>query len=153
MKIRNLIWTLMAGFGLLLSVSQTFVQQPDRGDEPGLVADDSYQLDPEWRKQVVFYRTTEPPGTIIVSSAERHLYLVQPGGRAIRYGIGVGRDGFQWQGLLNITRKAELDAATGDDRAPALSAPLHGGRSGQPAWSTGDVSRYNSLSHSWHQSA
>ena len=107
MKIRNLIWTLMAAFGLLLSVSQTFAQQPDRGDEPGLVADDSYQLDPEWRKQVVYYRTTESPGTIIVSSAERHLYLVQPGGRAIRYGIGVGREGFQWQGLLNITRKAE----------------------------------------------
>ena len=107
MKIRNLIWTLMAAFGLLLSVSQTFAQQPDRGDEPGLVADDSYQLDPEWRKQVVYYRTTEPPGTIIVSIAERHLYLVQPGGRAIRYGIGVGREGFQWQGLLNITRKAE----------------------------------------------
>ena len=107
MKIRNLIWTLTAAFGLLLSVSQTFAQQPDRGDEPGLVADDSYQLDPEWRKQVVFYRTTEPPGTIIVSSAERHLYLVQPGGRAIRYGIGVGRQGFQWQGLLNVTRKAE----------------------------------------------
>jgi lipoprotein-anchoring transpeptidase ErfK/SrfK len=107
MKIRNLIWTLMAAFGLLLSVSQTFAQQPDRGDEPGLVADDSYQLGPEWRKEVVYYRTTEQPGTIIVSSAERHLYLVQPGGRAIRYGIGVGREGFQWQGLLNITRKSE----------------------------------------------
>ena len=63
--------------------------------------------DPEWQKQVVYYRTTEAPGTIIISSAERHLYLIQPGGRAIRYGIGVGRDGFQWQGLLNIARKAE----------------------------------------------
>ncbi len=54
--------------------------------------------------------TTAPArrrGTIIISTAERHLYLIQPGGRAIRYGIGVGRDGFQWQGLLSITRKAE----------------------------------------------
>ena len=55
----------------------------------------------------MLYRTNEPPGTIIVSTAERHLYLVQGNGRALRYGIGVGRDGFQWQGLQNISRKAE----------------------------------------------
>jgi len=97
----------MASIGLALSPSQGFAQGQDRGDEPGLIADDSYQLDPEWQKQVVLYRTTEAPGTIIISSAERHLYLIQAGGRAIRYGIGVGRDGFQWQGLLNIARKAE----------------------------------------------
>ena len=47
-------------------------------------------------------------GTIIVQTAEyRHLYLIQGNGRALRYGIGVGRDGFQWQGLVNITKKAE----------------------------------------------
>ena len=56
---------------------------------------------------MVYYRTTEAPGTIIISTAERHLYLVQGNDRALRYGIGVGRDGFQWQGLLSITRKAE----------------------------------------------
>jgi lipoprotein-anchoring transpeptidase ErfK/SrfK len=56
---------------------------------------------------MVLYRTTEAPGTIIISTAEKHLYLVQGGGRAIRYGIGVGRDGFQWQGLVSITKKAE----------------------------------------------
>jgi len=55
----------------------------------------------------VLYRTSEPPGTIIIATSQRHLYLVQGGGRALRYGIGVGRDGFQWQGLVNITRKAE----------------------------------------------
>jgi lipoprotein-anchoring transpeptidase ErfK/SrfK len=96
-----------AAVGLVLSASHSYAQQPDRGDEPGLVADDYYELDPEWQKQMVLYRTTEPPGTIIISTAERHLYLVQPGGRALRYGIGVGRDGFQWQGLLNISKKAE----------------------------------------------
>src|SRR5579862_1686425 len=106
-KFRHLIWALMATAGLMLSVSHSYAQQPDVGDQPGLLPDDSLQLDPEWRKQAVFFRTTEAPGTIIISTAERHLYLVQPGGRAIRYGIGVGRDGFQWQGLLNITRKAE----------------------------------------------
>jgi lipoprotein-anchoring transpeptidase ErfK/SrfK len=106
-RIRHLICTAIVAAGLMLSASHSFAQQPDTGDQPGLIADDSYELDPEWQKQMVYYRTTEPPGTIIISTAERHLYLVQPGGRALRYGIGVGRDGFQWQGLLNIARKAE----------------------------------------------
>jgi lipoprotein-anchoring transpeptidase ErfK/SrfK len=106
-KLRHLIWMVIAAAGLMLSVSPTPAQQPDPGDQPGLLADDGYRLDPEWQKQMVLYRTTEAPGTIIISTAERHLYLVQPGGRALRYGIGVGRDGFQWQGLVNITRKAE----------------------------------------------
>src|SRR5207237_2386420 len=60
-----------------------------------------------YQKAMVFYRTSEPPGTIVVETSERHLYLIQPGGRALRYGIGVGRDGFQWQGLLSIAKKAE----------------------------------------------
>ena len=93
--------------GLMLSASQGIAQQSDVGDQPGLVPDDSVQLEPEFQKQMVLYRTTEAPGTIIIQTAERHLYLVQPGGRALRYGIGVGRDGFTWQGLLKITRKAE----------------------------------------------
>jgi lipoprotein-anchoring transpeptidase ErfK/SrfK len=79
----------------------------DPGDQPGVEADDSYEVAPEFQKQMVFYRTSEAPGTIIVETSERHLYLVQPGGRALRYGIGVGRDGFQWQGLLSISKKAE----------------------------------------------
>ena len=104
-KFRHLIFTLPAAIGLTLSASQSFAQDP--GDQPGLVADDSFQLDPEWQKQVVLYRSTEAPGTMIISTAERHLYLIQPGGRAMRYGIGVGRDGFQWQGLVTITNKKE----------------------------------------------
>ena len=108
MKLRHLTWMLTAITGLVLSTSAGYAQQQqDPGDQPGLVADDGFHLDPEWQKQVVLYRTTEPPGTIIISTAERHLYLIEPGGRALRYGIGVGRDGFQWQGKLTITRKAE----------------------------------------------
>src|SRR5436309_5646632 len=105
-RFRHLVWMVIAAVGLLLSAVQSHAQQPD-ADQPGLLADDSFELDPEFRKQVVYYRTTEAPGTIIISTTERHLYLVQPGGRAIRYGIGVGRDGFQWQGLVNITNKKE----------------------------------------------
>jgi lipoprotein-anchoring transpeptidase ErfK/SrfK len=106
-KLRHLIWMVIAAGGLMLSASQSQAQAPDVGDQPGLVPDDTVELDPEWRKQVVYYRSNEAPGTIIISTKERHLYLIQGNGRAIRYGIGVGREGFQWQGLLNITRKAE----------------------------------------------
>jgi len=110
-KLRRSVWILawlsMAAIGLLFSTSLSHAQSQDPGDQPGLVADDSFQLDPEWQKQVVLYRTNQPPGTIIISTAERHLYLIEPGGRALRYGIGVGRDGFQWQGMVTITNKKE----------------------------------------------
>ncbi len=101
--------TLIAAAGLTWSITQASaqLQRPDVGDEPGLIADDSIELPPEFQKQMVLYRTTEPPGTIIISTNERYLYLVQGNGRAMRYGIGVGRDGFQWQGLVKISRKAE----------------------------------------------
>jgi lipoprotein-anchoring transpeptidase ErfK/SrfK len=56
---------------------------------------------------VVSYPTGEPPGTIVVDTQARHLYLVQGGGQAIRYGIGVGRQGFEWKGTARIGRKAE----------------------------------------------
>ena len=108
-KFRHLIWMLIAASGLILSAPQSQAQtrQPDVGDQPGLLADDSVELDPQWKKTAVLYRTSEAPGTIIVVTAERHLYLIQGNGRALRYGIGVGREGFTWQGLVNITRKAE----------------------------------------------
>ncbi|MBZ9939341.1 L,D-transpeptidase [Mesorhizobium sp. BR1-1-16] len=78
------------------------------GDQPGLVptAQDSL-LPPEFRLQPVYFRTTEKPGTIIINTDERFLYLVQGDNRALRYGVGVGRDGFQWSGLLKISRKQE----------------------------------------------
>ena len=78
------------------------------GDQPGYIPDPSEeQLPPNLQRQVVFFRTSEAPGTIIVHTSERFLYVVQGNGRALRYGIGVGRDGFQWQGLLKISRKQE----------------------------------------------
>jgi lipoprotein-anchoring transpeptidase ErfK/SrfK len=106
-EFRHLIWTMAAAAGLMFSAAPGFAQKPDVGDQPGLIADDSVELDPQFRRTAVLYRTSEAPGTIIIATAERHLYLIQGNGRALRYGIGVGREGFQWQGLLNITRKAE----------------------------------------------
>jgi lipoprotein-anchoring transpeptidase ErfK/SrfK len=85
--------------------------RPDRqsvDDQPGYVASPvEEELPAEYQKQMVFFRTTEAPGTIVVNTSERFLYLVQPNNLALRYGIGVGRDGFQWFGLKRIDRKAE----------------------------------------------
>jgi lipoprotein-anchoring transpeptidase ErfK/SrfK len=106
-QLRSFLGTTIAAAALMLCASQGFAQQPDVGDQPGLIADDSLELPPEFKRQMVYYRTAEAPGTIIVQTSERFLYVVQGNGRAIRYGIGVGRDGFQWQGLLKISRKAE----------------------------------------------
>ena len=58
------------------------------------------------RKMVPFH-TSEAPGTIIIDMGERHLYLVQPNDSAIRYGIGVGRIGFQWSGVERVSQKQE----------------------------------------------
>jgi lipoprotein-anchoring transpeptidase ErfK/SrfK len=65
------------------------------------------QLDPRLQRQVVDYSTREAPGTIIVDTANTYLYLVLGGGQAMRYGIGVGRDGFTWAGTEKVARKAE----------------------------------------------
>jgi len=64
-------------------------------------------FDPRFARQVVPYSGNEKPGTIIVNTPQRFLYLVQGDGTAIRYGIGVGRPGFSWAGVKTVTRKAE----------------------------------------------
>ena len=69
--------------------------------------DQGYEAPAQFRRQVVPYTGSEAPGTIIIDTPNTFLYLVQPGGRAIRYGIGVGRDGFRWSGVQTITKKAE----------------------------------------------
>jgi len=58
-------------------------------------------------KEFIDFSTTLPPGSIIIRTTERKLYLILPGNRAIQYGIGVGREGFTWSGTDKITRKAE----------------------------------------------
>jgi lipoprotein-anchoring transpeptidase ErfK/SrfK len=61
----------------------------------------------EFHRQIVAFETREAPGTIIVDTGARHLYYVLEGGRAIRYGIGVGREGFTWAGTVRVGNKAE----------------------------------------------
>ena len=65
-----------------------------------------------FRRQVVSYTTREAPGTIVIDTPNTYLYLVLGNGQAMRYGIGVGRDGFTWSGVQTITRKAEWPAWT-----------------------------------------
>ncbi|PWK63699.1 L,D-transpeptidase [Aminobacter sp. AP02] len=61
----------------------------------------------KYHRQLVTYETAEKPGTIIVDTSEKFLYLVEPNGKAMRYGIGVGREGFEWQGTARIALKRE----------------------------------------------
>jgi lipoprotein-anchoring transpeptidase ErfK/SrfK len=65
------------------------------------------ELPPQFRRTEVEYRTREPAGTIIIDTANTYLYLVLGNGRALRYGIGVGREGFTWTGTERISRMAE----------------------------------------------
>lgn len=69
--------------------------------------DSQNQLPPNLRKQEVNFATKEPAGTIVVDTSNTYLYLVLGNGRAMRYGVRVGRDGFTWNGNQKITRKAE----------------------------------------------
>lgn len=65
------------------------------------------QLPARLQRQVVSYATREAPGTIIIDTPNTYLYLVLGHGQAVRYGIGVGRDGFTWSGVQSITKKSE----------------------------------------------
>lgn len=66
-----------------------------------------HQIDPAYLPQTVFYSGNERPGTIVIDTGKRFLYLVQSDGKAMRYGVGVGKQGFSWKGSQRISRKAE----------------------------------------------
>jgi lipoprotein-anchoring transpeptidase ErfK/SrfK len=95
-----------------------FLSAPDRSQQveqyapaqqalPDQYADEDAQLDPRFQRQIVSYQTREAPGTIIVDTPNTYLYYVLGNGQAIRYGIGVGRDGFTWAGVKQVAKKAE----------------------------------------------
>jgi lipoprotein-anchoring transpeptidase ErfK/SrfK len=65
------------------------------------------EMPARFKRQIVDYRTGEAPGTIIIDTPNTHLYLVLGNGKALRYGIGVGREGFTWSGVQHVTKKAE----------------------------------------------
>jgi lipoprotein-anchoring transpeptidase ErfK/SrfK len=65
------------------------------------------EIDPRYHKQEVVYAGSEAAGTIVVDTKERFLYLVERGGRALRYGVGIGRPGFGWTGVKTVSMKRE----------------------------------------------
>ena len=79
------------------------LQALPQDDEDGV----GVELPARLKRQVVHYATREAPGTIIIDTPNTYLYLVMGNGQAMRYGIGVGRDGFTWSGVQSITKKAE----------------------------------------------
>ncbi len=79
------------------------VQAAPSDDDEGTVREMPARL----KRQVVNYASREAPGTIIIDTPNTYLYYVLGGGQAIRYGIGVGREGFTWSGVQTVTRKAE----------------------------------------------
>jgi|ERR1700741_4589789 lipoprotein-anchoring transpeptidase ErfK/SrfK len=116
---RGLAWRkMLAGGALALSVClitlpgstqprpqfTPTIEEPPPGVFHGNTSDN---LADQFQRQAVYYRSQHPVGTIIVETRERHLYLIESETRALRYGIGVGREGFTWSGLLQITQKQE----------------------------------------------
>jgi lipoprotein-anchoring transpeptidase ErfK/SrfK len=64
-------------------------------------------FDPRFARQTVDYDGSEKPGTVVIDTRTRYLYLVQNGGKALRYGVGVGRPGFSWRGMKTVSDKKE----------------------------------------------
>jgi lipoprotein-anchoring transpeptidase ErfK/SrfK len=92
------------------------------------------QVPEAFRPQVVQFRTAEVPGTIIIDGNQHFLYLVMPGKQAMRYGIGVGRDGFGWAGIVRVGRMAEwptwtppAEMVARDPKAVPFAAGMEGG--------------------------
>jgi lipoprotein-anchoring transpeptidase ErfK/SrfK len=71
---------------------------------PGI---DLATIDPAFLRREVPYVTADAPGTIVIDPAAHYLYYVLPGGRAVRYGVGVGKQGFEWSGVATINSKQE----------------------------------------------
>ena len=94
-------WAVAAPLGLTMFMRADQMAPVEEQTEQG------YETPSQFKRQVVAYHGSEAPGTIIIDTANTFLYLTTGNGRAIRYGIGVGRDGFRWSGVQHITKKAE----------------------------------------------
>lgn len=132
------------GFFELLMTGHTPAQAPRRahamsalayGTVPASAAIEDPRLlrgiNPIYQRQEVAYNGPQKPGTIVVDTPEKFLFLVEKGGKAIRYGIGVGRPGFAWSGVKRISRKAEWPTWTPPEdmlkRRPDLPRFMPGG--------------------------
>lgn len=91
----------------------------------------TWKMDSKFLPAEVSYSTSEKPGTVIINTRKKYLYVVKDGGKAKRFGIGVGRRGFRWSGEEKVSRKAEWPAwhppAEMRDREPDLPERMEGG--------------------------
>jgi lipoprotein-anchoring transpeptidase ErfK/SrfK len=97
---------LIAGLGLTAGSTAAFAQQLDTREIMGF-GPQFFGGGSPIPRTTVYYPTSYAPGTIVVDTGERRLYLVQSDGQALRYGIGVGRDGFRWSGIHHVSAKKE----------------------------------------------
>ena len=107
MRLRFLVTLALLAGAISLSHAQGIPNPDQKPLHLDTEMDDIEALPENFQRQPVFYRTHEPAGSIIIDTTERYLYLVKGNNVAIRYGIGVGRDGFAWKGLQKVSRKAE----------------------------------------------
>jgi lipoprotein-anchoring transpeptidase ErfK/SrfK len=96
-----------APFSLFPFVASPAPSVPSVQATPGPNDRTTSELPARFKRQIVSYPTHEAPGTFIIDTPHTYLYYVLGGGQAIRYGIGVGREGFTWSGVQSVTRKAE----------------------------------------------
>jgi lipoprotein-anchoring transpeptidase ErfK/SrfK len=111
---------------LLPSIApQPIMRQQEEAREAG------YSFSPKYEKQLVDYQGSEKPGTIVIDTPNKFLFLVQGEGKALRYGIGVGRPGFTWSGVKQISAKKEWPDWTPPPemlaRRPDLPRHMEGG--------------------------
>ncbi|AQQ06277.1 L,D-transpeptidase [Roseibium algicola] len=120
------------GLGRAVRISPEYLQMyRAMPEEPyPIPAVDLSKIDPVYYRQLVTYAAPEPAGTIIVDTPNRFLYLTMEGGQAMRYGVGIGREGFAWGGRARIARKAAWPKWTPPaemiDRQPELEKYRNG---------------------------
>ena len=149
--------TMLAGLGALAAAGCTSTVVPDAQPEPRVVAGrivvppevaamyaarpderfpipavDLSKIEPQFWRREVPDPTGEPPNTIVVDTTERFLYLTLGNGRAMRYGVGLGRQGFSWDGVATIRLKREWPTWTPPDEMIARDPELEKYRDGMP---------------------
>ncbi|NKJ06768.1 MULTISPECIES: L,D-transpeptidase [Rhizobium] len=98
---------LAASNAAAFSASAPYAAPATRSDVIRVAMEPRGQVKPQFQRRLVRLATNEQPGTIIIDTNNKYLYLVEGDNRARRYGIGVGRDGFGWSGVVKVGRKAE----------------------------------------------
>ena len=103
---------LFGGNGAGYASRPRYPVEPDYASDPSYIrvpgqGSEQRAMDPRYERQTVSYDGKEAPGTVVIDTPQRYLYLVQGDGKALRYGIGVGRPGFTWAGVKQISAKRE----------------------------------------------